>query len=92
MKRVLHLPNDTLSIALKTLFAYPKRERYCFNRFCFENGAPDHTIKNGQPELARYFKTEPLISIVFFSNFDETIQPFFVLQLSSLLPTSAATV
>jgi hypothetical protein len=29
----VHLPNDTLSITFEnSVFGYPKRERYCFNR------------------------------------------------------------
>jgi hypothetical protein len=59
----VHLPNDTLSNSIwkHSVFAYRKRERYCFNRFCFEM-ARQITLSielNWQPELARYFITEP---------------------------------
>jgi hypothetical protein len=43
-----------------SVFAYPKRELYCFNIFCFEM-ARQITLSfelSWQPELARYCKTE----------------------------------
>jgi hypothetical protein len=62
----------TVNIIWKhSVFAYPKREHYCFNRFYLEM-ARQMTLSielSWQPELARYSKTEPIYywySIVLF--------------------------
>jgi hypothetical protein len=49
------------------VFAYPKREHYCFNRFCFEMARQItlSTELSWQPKLARYFKTEPTVIVPF---------------------------
>jgi hypothetical protein len=57
-----------------SVFAYPKRECYCFNTFCFEI-ARQITLSNelsGQPELARFFKTESSDIVVFCFGISET--------------------
>jgi hypothetical protein len=55
------------SIWKHVVFAYPKRERYCFNRFCFEI-ALQITLSielSWLPELARYFKKESTDIVAF---------------------------
>jgi hypothetical protein len=49
------------------VIAYPKREHYCFNRFCFEMARliTLSTELSWQPKLARYFKTEPTVVVPF---------------------------
>jgi hypothetical protein len=55
------------SIWKHSVFAYPKGERYCFNRFCFEMVRQIKLLieLSWQPELARYFKTEPTDIVAF---------------------------
>jgi hypothetical protein len=50
-----------------SVFAYCKREHYCFNRFCFEMARQItlSTELSWQPKLARYFKTEPTVIVPF---------------------------
>jgi hypothetical protein len=49
------------------VFAYPKREHYCFNMFCFEMARQItlSTELSWQTKLARYFKIEPTVIVPF---------------------------
>jgi hypothetical protein len=62
------------------VFAYPKREHYCFNRFCFEM-ARQITLSaelSWQPKLARYFKTEPTVIVPFSFGISENTVGLFI--------------
>jgi hypothetical protein len=69
-----HIPRSSTkwytvnSIWKHSVFAYHKRERYCFNRFCFEM-ARQITLSielSWQPEPARFFKTAYWYSSILF--------------------------